>query len=423
MNPPDATGHAAAIAIGRMTPRAAADAARAACGGDPAVVRLLPRDDVLAAADAAPAGPLRGVPVLAKDLGSAARGLAPAAGCDAMRAATSDPDEDSAWFARLRAAGAVPIGLSAVPPFGFALTTDPVPNPFDDARSPGGSSGGAASAVARGLVPLAHATDAAGSIRVPAACCGLWGLKASRGALVRGPRFDNHLMGLAGDGVVARSLRDVALVHALTASDAPVRPLPGRVRVGMALPDRADDAGRDAVRAVADRFAAAGCSVSPVPAPDDLGAKCHAVAGDVLCVSLAEWLDATWVADVPPLIAAAADRGRALSGPEVFALTREVACLTHAAGASFDACDVLLMPVLSGPPPRPGHFDFAATDVDAHLAAMEAVAPNAAVANVCGLPALAMPAGRRDGLPVGVQVLAPAGTDATLLSLAARIAA
>jgi amidase len=116
---------------------------------------------------------------------------------------------------RFRAAGLAPVGLSTVPEFGFALSSEPpggpvARNPFDEGRTPGGSSGGAAAAVAGGIVAIAHGTDAAGSIRVPAACCGLWGLKPSRGAEASGPIFANHLMGIASEGVLARSLRDVA---------------------------------------------------------------------------------------------------------------------------------------------------------------------------------------------------------------------
>lgn len=432
----DATALAQAIADGRTTARAvmaatlAAVAARADLG---AVVRLLPQAALLA--DTAPAGPFHGVPMLAKDLGSHARGLATTAGSPALRARLSDPDADSAIFARWRAAGLVPIGLSTVPEFGLALSADPpgaaaARNPFDPARTPGGSSGGAAAAVAGGIVAIAHATDAAGSTRVPAACCGLWGLKPSRGALPQGPGFTNDLMGIASDGVVARSLRDVALAHTLATGDtrgpcpgAAPRPLPETPTVGLALPARCSVADQAAARAVADLLAAAGCKITPIPAPDSLGAQAHEVAGRILSLSQADWLDALGIppADVSPLISASAARGQAMTGPQAFALTREVARLSHLGWALFDTCDAILMPVLSGPPPPIGHFDFSRTDVTAHLAAMEAMAPNAAIANVCGLPSLAIPAGMAAGLPVGVQLMGPMGSDDAILALAARI--
>jgi amidase len=111
-----------------------------------------------------------------------------------------------------------------------------------------------------------------------------------------------------------------------------------------------------------------------------------------------------------------------MTGPQAFALMREIARVSHKGWALFDACDAIVMPVLAGPPPLLGHFDFTATDVAAHLAKMEAMAPNAAIANACGLPALAIPAGMANGLPVGVQLMGPMGSDAALLRLAGRIA-
>lgn len=432
----DATALAQAIAEGRTTARAVMAATRDACAARAdlgAVARLLPEGAV---AGVPGTGVFHGVPMLAKDLGSAARGLAPAAGSPALRTRVPDPEEDSALFSRWRAAGLVPVGLSTVPEFGLALSAEPpgaapARNPFAPARTPGGSSGGAAAAVAAGIVAIAHATDAAGSIRVPAACCGLWGLKPSRGALPQGPAFSNHLMGIAGEGVVARSLRDVTAAHAIAAGDArgptpeaAARPLPGAPVIGLALPDRCGATDRAAAEAVAELFARAGCTIRPIPAPDALGAEAHELAGRILALSQADWLDAMGIpaTDVSPLIAASAARGRAMTGPQAFALTRDVARLSHRAWALFDACDAMLMPVLSGPPPVLGHFDFTKTDVAAHLAAMEAMAPNAAIANVCGLPALALPACMADGLPVGVQIMGPMGTDAALLQLAARIA-
>ncbi|MEY4872255.1 MAG: 6-aminohexanoate-cyclic-dimer hydrolase, partial [Pseudomonadota bacterium] len=154
-------------------------------------------------------GPFAGVPFLGKDLGSGTAGLPPCGGSPALRRRMGDQGQDSDLFLRFRAAGLVPFGLTTVPEFGLSLTSDPAVNPFDAAYAPGGSSGGAAAAVAAGIVAMAHATDAAGSIRVPAACCGLVGLKPSRGAVPQGPDFGNHLMGVAAELVLARSVRDV----------------------------------------------------------------------------------------------------------------------------------------------------------------------------------------------------------------------
>jgi len=438
--PSDALGLAAAIAAGHTGARAVMAATlEAVAASDPgAVARLLPEDDALRLADAATGGrgPFAGVPMLAKDLGAAARGLAPCAGAPALRARARDPEADSALFARFRAGGLIPVGLSTVPEFGMALTSEPpgaapVRNPFDAGLSAGGSSGAAAAAVAAGLVAVAHATDAAGSIRVPAAACGLWGLKPSRGATPMGPEFSNLLMGLVGELVVARSLRDVDAAFELAAGrargpfpDPADTPLPERPRIALMVPDRCGAPQREAARTVGRLLSETGCEVTEVPAPDALGLSAQALAGRILCVSLAEWLDGLGIteAEVTPFSAACAARGRAMSGREVFAMTRALAQLSHDAWALFDRADALLMPVLSGPPPRLGLFDAAETDPDARLARMEALAPNAALANAAGLPALVLPAGMADGLPVGVQLIGPMGADRALMTLAGRIA-
>ena len=171
----DATSLSEAFAAGHTSVRAVMEATLAACeeqSGLGAVARMLDRKAALA--ESAAPGPFSGVPILAKDLGSHARGLAPSAGSRALRARNPTASRDSDFFAALRASGVVPMGLSTVPEFGFALSSEPpggpvARNPIGPDLSPGGSSGGAAAAVAAGLVAMAHATDAAGSNRVPAA--------------------------------------------------------------------------------------------------------------------------------------------------------------------------------------------------------------------------------------------------------------
>ena len=180
----DATSLAAAIASGLTTASAVMEAAlsRAAeLAHLGLLARIEPELGRAGAVEAAP-GPFQGVPFLGKDLGTGAAGMTPCAGSVALRRRTKDQEQDDALFARFRAGGLVPFGLTTVPEFGFALTSDPARNPWNPALTPGGSSGGAAGTVAAGIVAIAHATDAAGSTRVPAACCGLVGLKPSRGA-------------------------------------------------------------------------------------------------------------------------------------------------------------------------------------------------------------------------------------------------
>jgi len=430
----DATALAAAIAAGQATPRGAMAASRARAAEVPgAVVRLPDEDRALAEAEAAPNGMFGGVPFLAKDLGATARGLGNAAGCPALGQRVADPDRDSDLFARFRAGGLVPFGLTTVPEFGLALSSEPrgaapAVNPFDPSRSAGGSSGGAALAVAAGVVAIAHATDAAGSIRVPAACCGLWGLKPSRGVTPMGPDFGNHLAGLGAELVLARSLRDVAAALALVSdgadatADAGARPARGRI--ALCQPGACDADVTTAARDTAEALARAGCEITEVAAPEGLGARADRVARRILSVALAESVEAEGLTEdeLTPLAAAVAAEGRALPPTSVLAATREIARIAHEAAALFEAADALLLPVLSGPPPPLGHFPDDETDPDRHFAHMAATAPLAALANVAGLPALAFPAAMRDGLPVGAQLVGPAGQDAGVLDIAAPLA-
>lgn len=392
-------------------------------------------DRAMAEAEAAKGAIFGGVPFLAKDLGATARGLGNAAGCPALRRRVADPERDSDLFERFRASGLVPFGLTTVPEFGLAFGSEPravapAVNPFDPTRTAGGSSGGAALAVAAGVVAMAHATDAAGSIRVPAACCGLWGLKPSRGVTPMGPEFGNHLAGLGTELVLARSLRDVATSLALVNRNAGLharlkrKAQPESARVTLCLPRDCCDAEAIAAREAAEALAGVGCEITEVAAPERLGARADRVSRLILTVALAEWVDSGGLKDceLTPLVAAVAAEGRALSPVSVLAATREIARITHEAASLFAAADALLMPVMAGPPPSLGHFPDGETDPARHFARMTAMAPLAALANVAALPALAFPAAMRDGLPVGAQLVGQAGHDAELLDIAAPLA-
>lgn len=369
-------------------------------------------------------GPFAGVPFLGKDLGSGAAGLSPVAGSVALARRRVDQAADSDLFARFRAAGLVPFGLTTVPEFGLALTSDPCVNPWNVALSPGGSSGGAAAAVAAGIVAIAHATDAAGSIRVPAACCGLVGLKPSRGAVPMGPDQGNWLMGLASELVLARSVRDVA-----AAFDAVAEPWAGARgfgarRVAMMLPAGVDAAQAEGVLGVAHVAERAGFAVEERPFPAALAAQADRVARGVLTASLAEWMAALGVgaAELSPIAGAVMAEGAAMTAAELFALSREMAVLTAAWEGWMEGVDAVISPVLGRGVPAIGAFDMGARDAGAHFAQMAAVAPGAALANAAGYPALVLPVAGA-GIPVGVQVAARAGCDRALLGLGARLAA
>lgn len=389
--------------------------------------------------------PLGGVPFLMKDLGNGARGLPPVAGSRAVAARTAEGGEDSALARRFRRLGLVPFGLTTTPELGLALTSEPAGvlparNPFEPSVSAGGSSGGAAAAVAAGLVAIAHATDAAGSIRVPAAACGLLGLKPTRGTTPNGPAFSNHLGGIVGELVVARSVRDIGAVLAVAAGQAEGpfadpdldaleigRPL--RIAIATDRPDVAASAERrGAVEDAAAILEAAGHRIVPIDT-GRLAALCEradAVVSTLLCVSLANWLAGLSIPDeeVSPLAAAARAEGASLPATALFAAEQDAVLIAHGLWRLFERVDAVLTPVFSDRTPRVGDFPLDHRNVAAHFALMGTTAPFATVANAGGIPALAVPLGiGEDGLPRSVQILGPMTADHLLLSLAETLVA
>ena len=250
----------------------------------------LDADGALAAADAVGPGdsrPFAGVPIAIKDTAAVA-GMPYTLGSDAF--GDFVPGHDAFVVRRLREAGFVIVGKTNLPEFGILPVTEPrrfgpTRNPWDTGRTPGGSSGGAAAAVAAGMVPLAHGSDGGGSIRIPAACCGLVGLKPSRGRVSRGPDLGDDY--LVQDGVLTRSVADTALLLDVIAGyepgDAtwappPAEPFaaaagrePGRLRVGVtttaAIDAPLDPLCERAVGDAAELLASLGHEIEEVDAP------------------------------------------------------------------------------------------------------------------------------------------------------------
>lgn len=385
--------------------------------------------------------PFGGVPFLAKDLGNHAKGLKVTAGCRALAARVTAEAADSDLFARFRGAGLLPFGLTTVPEFGLCLTSEPpggptARNPWDVSLSPGGSSGGAAAAVAAGIVAIAHATDAAGSIRVPAACCGLVGLKPTRGVTPNGPAFGNHLMGLAGELVLARTLRDVAVALEVAGGHAKgpfpdpsieresaAKPL--RIGVVASAPGLAD-IGEDqleAVKSAATTLEEAGHILVEIAADPfaEIAAAALQCAAGILSVSLAGWLHSLNIPDeeISLLSVAVASEGRRMPAMTLFEHATKMALISYKTWSFFDNADVLITPMLSGPPPSIGAFPTTESNALRHWKAIGALAPYAALANVAGMPALSVPHGKSSAdLPVAVQLIGPMATDHRLLAIA-----
>ena len=380
-----------------------------------------------AAVDASPRRadlPLAGVPIAVKDNVAVAGEVA----TDGSPAHSPEPAAaDHPVVARLRAAGAVVVGITRVPELCvFAATDGPgtvTRNPWDTARSPGGSSGGSAAAVAAGVVPLAHGNDGMGSLRLPAAACGLVTLKPGSGVVPAGIGADSW-SGMAENGVLATTVADLALGLAVLAGLPPQPPAapagPLRIAVSTRSPVpgvRLDPAGRAAVDAVVTELRAAGHTVvhrDPVVTPA------------VALGTVARWL-AGADADAEAL---GLDRRQLQRRHRVHAglgrwvrragLDRPQPAFRARTTAFFDDVDLLLTPVTAGPPlpARPWHE----RGWVANVAANARWAPWTAAWNGAGLPALVLPAGPgRSGLPTSVQLVGPPGAETRLLWLAGEL--
>ncbi|MFF5176003.1 amidase [Micromonospora sp. NPDC000089] len=370
--------------------------------------------------------PLAGVPVAVKE-NTAVAGLPTWNGSAAVRTGVAEADHEV--VRRLRGAGAVILGTTRMPELGlWALTDDDTGvtrNPWDLRRTPGGSSGGAAAAVAAGLVPIAHGNDGLGSIRIPAACCGLVGLKPGRG-VVPCQLGAEDWFGLTEHGMLTTTVADAAVGFQVLAGRRQEKLVPPpRLRVGVSLrsPVRGvspDAPNRDAVAAAGRLLAAAGHDTVPADPvyPTALGLQgiatwFAAAAADVRAagvaprqlqrrsrrhVALGEW---------------AQKRGYVKEADRAAWRERSIGFFTD------HSIDLLLTPALAGPPP-----EAAAWSGRSWLANMRAnirYAPYAAPWNIAGLPAIVVPVGRRpDGLPVAAQLIGPPGTELLLLAVAGQ---
>jgi amidase len=402
-----------------------------------------------------PAGPFGGVPFALKDLITHAAGVPQRAGSRLLGDGVPFP-ADNALMTRFRAAGLAAMGLTATPEFGFNAATEsvangPTRNPWDTDRSPGGSSGGSAALVAARALPAAHASDGGGSIRIPAAACGLVGLKPTRGRTTVGPDYADPLLGLGIEFALARTVRDVAglldAVHGSEPGDRYVlhppattfldaaRPPAGRLRVAVSTTAdngaRIDPACVAAVQAVAAVLADAGHSVEEaapsydVAAFDDanLNAWCsfladaaHGIAGLVGVPLTTDVVEATTLA--------CAEYGATLSALDLYAVDRVFNATTRAVAGFFTTYDLLLTPTTAAPNTAIGHLDANDPSLDARgwYDRIFSFAACTALSNVTGAPAISVPGPPSpEGWPVGVQLIGRHGAEETLLGVAALL--
>ena len=385
------------------------------------------------------AGPFAGVPTLIKDLNDL-EGLptknGSRAGAHAPPAKASEP-----IIAAFLAAGFIPIGKSATPEFGFLPTTEPLAggathNPWDLTRSSGGSSGGSAVAVAAGVVPVAQASDGGGSIRIPASCCGLFGLKPSRGRMIGASDSPKEI---SVKNCEARTVRDSAGVFAAIEKIGPEATLPPvglvagpatrRLKVGWIAADPngriADKAVADETRKAAELCKGLGHTVEPMAWP--------AISKDFTQAFLVLW--AAGAAETVEGVAMALGRApgagdlepftlgmvRAFAAEPAGALDRALAALEAGAKAYlglFQRYDVVLTPVLASPPVKLG---WVRGDVpyDTLIERLIDYVGYTPIVNVAGNTAMSMPLSWTDaGLPVGAHFAAAAGQERTLFELA-----
>jgi amidase len=454
----DGLGLAELVASKEVTPdELAAAAFEAATKVNPkinAVLHTLPQEAAAEIRAGLPRGPFTGVPFMIKELVLHAKGVRSEMGSKLAKGFV--PDADTELMARFRRAGLVLAGTTQTPEFGYNPTTEtrafgPVHNPWDLGRSAGGSSGGSGAAVAAGIVPIAHANDGGGSIRIPASCNGLVGLKPSRDRIPSGPDYADLLCGLACEFVVTRSVRDAAaMLDAVAGPDigAPGHPVPParpyREQVG-AAPDR--------LRIAWTVTPASGAKVDP---------ECEKAVHET--VRLLESLGHTLIEDRPrydwdaflqnvhviwgafgvaSIDFASAVTGRKPGPDNLEAVT--LACyedgkrysaadlinamahgnlVSRQVGAFFENVDMLVTPTIARLPAPLG-------EVNQHREGMTAMewtrqifsyVPFTPLFNTTGQPAISLPLHWSAGeLPVGVQIAGRFGDEATLLRVAAQL--
>ncbi len=443
----DATGLAQLVRDCEVHPRELIDAAiERAELRNPALNAIIHRQFDRAREDAEHvdmAAPFAGVPFLLKDYQGREAGEPYHMGVSTLRDLDYRPNTDSALALRFREAGVVPIGRTNVPQMALMGTTEPAlygptHNPWAHGYSPGGSSGGSAAAVAARIVPAAHANDISGSIRIPAALCGLVGLKPTRGRVVMSA--GDAPIGMCSEGVVTRSVRDTAgLVDAISTTSpwwpAPAlqRPLVDELgadvrglRVGLwtgAFNRATVDAGCiAAAESAAAMLASMGCHIS-VSAPSEYSSEeLWANAKTALAVSGAfeseNWIDeighALGQADLEPRTWAMVQSGQAVTGAGLYALIERLQHHARLALAWWDNFDLLVTPTTGGPASPHGEY------LTNYVSGLGSAFTRPV--NVTGQPAISVPIGwPDDGMPRGVQLVGGYGREDLLIRAASAL--
>jgi amidase len=399
-----------------------------------------------------PAGPFRGVPILFKDLGCVVAGESTGFGVGAMR---DFPWPITSYLAeQFRAAGFVALGRTNVPEFGTTVTTEPMSNaparnPWNTDHSTGGSSGGSAAAVASGMVPVAHANDGGGSIRIPASECGLVGLKPTRARVSQGPLIGEAWAGSTIDGSVTRSVRDAAgILDAISGAypgepyyPPPLpRPLteevgadPGKLRIGFV--------DRPGTEMYLDHPECRAAVAGAAALLESLGHHVEQSAPEAMfeqelvqhfTMMIAADTEASFKAfemllgrdlgedEIEPRNLAYRQGGKAIGAVSYLESRAWLGLWCRRMAEWWGGHDLLLTPTLGAPPPELGWFTGGGPDQEGPR--IVSFIPYTAQFNVTGQPAVSLPLHwSADGLPVGVQLVAAYGREDLLVRVASQL--
>lgn len=451
----DAVGLAHLIKSGQISAQEVLQLARQAIGAVNPTLNALAGELFDEPLSSSSTGPLAGVPFVIKDLSIHATGIKTGLGSRLTGEGSVFP-HDTDLMARFRQAGLVTLGRTATPEFGFNVTTEPLANgathnPWNPSRSTGGSSGGSAALVAARAIPVAHGTDAAGSIRIPAAWCGLVGLKPTRGRTPQGPDSDERLSGLGVDFALARTVRDVAaLLDAVSGPGVgdkyfaapPERPYtqeistpPGRLRIAMTTQawsgGHVDQEYADTVLRVCHELAALGHEIEETSphvewerfVDANLPLWTASVANTALGLSQTRGIEIG--PDVVEAVTlACVEYGRRLTAIDLLRALQLCNTITRSVSAFFRSYDVLVTPTVATPPPVLGTLNQNDPSLDPRgwLNKLFGFIPFTPLFNMTGQPAISLPLGQSsEGLPIGVQFVARYGDEATLFRLATQL--